>query len=510
MKKKLNKTHLKTMSGSMKVTAFIFAMTTLFSMQVLAIDYPIKIAGVTVTDANKNDVQNNGGSVKYDPATQTITLDNATINGGTGSAISISVANSTGDYTISLIGDNTIYSGDRAIYGKCSSLTIQGINDGSLEMVSIIVPSIGIHAYDADLVIKDCNIYAIANGSAVIAGNSVGKTITIDNANVETHSLGIDVSPIGGFSSMILTHCKMTMPANGTYTNNQIQVGGSNYYGDVKIIRVYPIVVGGVEVTEDNKNAVPIISGTAIYNSDTRTLMLETDGAAYVYSSSADGVYIDTPAENGVEYTIWGDPEQEDYFLIQTDAGPNHGIWSKANLKLRGALEIDGNYYGIDMGNMASLTIQDADIKVSPGDRGIGGYGGDLIIENSEVKITSGGVIGFANISLVGSYIHSPAGAVVEGGAIKLDGNIYTGEIVIKKSPAGVDLKEAALNNAWASSGTLYIEYNQGTKATAEVFSLLGTKVANISLSTGVNSQAMDRGIYIVRIGNETHKVSVK
>jgi len=367
MKKKLHKTYRQMMSGSMKMAAFIFAMTTLFSMQVSAADYPIKIAGVTVTDY----------------------------------------------YGIDM--------------GNMASLTIQ----------------------DADI---------------LVYGGERG---------------------IGGY-------------------------GGDIYTGEIVIKKstVY-LQVGGVDVTDDNKNAVPIISGTAIYNSDTRTLMLETDGAAYVYSSSADGVYIDTPAENGVEYTIWGNSGPEDYFLIQTDAGPNHGIRSKANLKLGGALEIDGNYYGIDMGNMANLTIQDADIKVSPGDRGIGGYGGDLIIENSEVKITSGGVIGFANISLVGSYIHSPAGAVVEGGAIKLDGNIYTGEIVIKKSPVGVDLKEAALNNAWASSGTLYIEYNQGTKATAEVFSLLGAKVANIPLNTGINSQAMDRGIYIVRIGNENHKVSV-
>lgn len=271
---------------------------------------------------------------------------------------------------------------------------------------------------------------------------------------------------------------------------------------------IYPIKIAGVTVTEDNKNAVPIQNGSAIYNSDTRTLELEdANQGTQVYAYSTHGVYISAPAENGVEYTIHGDVWQADYFLIEVaQTGQHSGIYSLANLKLIGLLDIDAPYYGINMVDSASLTIQDADIKVS----GIVGHGGDLIIRNSEVIITSGGVSDFTNIYFFGSYIDSPAGAVREGGAIKLNGNLYTGEIVIKKGQAGVDIKEASINNAWASSGTLYIEYNQGTKATAEVFSLTGAKVANIPLNTGINSQAMDRGIYIVRIGNENHKVSVK
>lgn len=511
MKKKLHKTHRQMMSGSMKVVALVFALTTLLSMHVSAIDYPITIAGITVTDANKNDVRGDGGTVKYDPATKTITLTNANINGGSGSAVAISEPASTGNYTIKLIGDNTVYCDDRAIYGKCSSLTIQGINDGSLEMSTASVPLIGIHAFNADLIIKDCNIIAIGH-SDVIAGNSAaGKTITIDNANVETSSYGTDVEPISGFASMILTHCKMTLPANGIYTNNQLQVDGSVYYGNVKIIRVYPIQVAGIDVTEENKDAVPIVSGYAIYNPDTRTLKLEGD-ATEIYANNNNGIYISAPVEDGVEYTIYGCPEQDDYFPITaTGEGTYNGISSTADLALTGWLDIEGVYLGVSMGNWASLTIKNAGIRAySPGQCGISGSGGDLIIENSEVIILSGGVRGFGNISLIDSYIHSPAGAVVDGGAIKLNGSEYYDEIVIKKSPVGVDLKEASVNNAWATSGTLHIEYNQSTKATAEVFSLIGAKVANIPLSTGINSQAIDRGIYIVRIGNETHKVNVE
>ena len=133
---------------------------------------------------------------------------------------------------------------------------------------------------------------------------------------METHSAGTNVGPISGFASMILTHCKMTLPANGTYTNEQIQVDGSVYYGNVKIRRVYPIVVGGVEVTEDNKDAVPILNGDATYNPDTRTLILEGDYPAQVYSSNYDGVHISAPAEAGVEYSIAGYPEQDDYFGV--------------------------------------------------------------------------------------------------------------------------------------------------------------------------------------------------
>lgn len=300
--------------------------------------------------------------------------------------------------------------------------------------------------------------------------------------------------------------------SNVKFALNYYGTDGAEFNIDDFKVDINTIKIAGVTVTEMNKNAVPIISGSAIYNSDTKTLEFENNNmGSQVYAQNTDGVFIAAPAENGVEYTIEGDPGQDDYFIIEAvGQGTYDGINSTANLALKGWLWIDGAYYGISMGNSASLSINDAGIKVDGGQTGIGGNGGDLIIRNSEVIIESGGVSGFTNIYFFGSYIHSPAGAVREDGAIKLDGNLYTGEIVIKKSPVGVDLKEASVNNAWASSGTLHIEYNQSSKATAEVFSLLGTKVANISLSTGINSQAMDRGIYIVRIGNETHKVNVE
>lgn len=50
-----------------------------------AVKYEVWVEGTQITSANENDVLNDGGSVKYDPAAKTLTLTDATINSANGS-----------------------------------------------------------------------------------------------------------------------------------------------------------------------------------------------------------------------------------------------------------------------------------------------------------------------------------------------------------------------------------------------------------------------------------------
>ena len=57
-------------------------MTSLCSVTAFAdTEYPLWVGSTQVTDANKDDILNDGGKAKYDPETQTLTLDNPTITG---------------------------------------------------------------------------------------------------------------------------------------------------------------------------------------------------------------------------------------------------------------------------------------------------------------------------------------------------------------------------------------------------------------------------------------------
>jgi len=88
----------------LRLLSVLFAML-LMPLGAWAEDYNVVIGTTQITDANKNDVLGDGGSVKYVPLSPadtggTLTLDNATING--------KVRTNYANLTIELIGKNTI------------------------------------------------------------------------------------------------------------------------------------------------------------------------------------------------------------------------------------------------------------------------------------------------------------------------------------------------------------------------------------------------------------------
>ena len=68
--------------------------------------------------------------------------------------------------------------------------------------------------------------------------------------------------------------------------------------------------------------------------------------------------------------------------------------------------------------------------------------------------------------------------------------------------------KIAAKNTIYASNGTLFVDVEKA--GMAEIYTVLGQRVAQKHLSIGLNEFALQSGIYIVRAGSDVQKVIVK
>lgn len=103
-----------------KVLSVILAVLTVASLAIPASAgniignfYPVWINNTQITDANKNDVLKDGGSIKFDPETYTLTLTDATVKAtglrNSGITIGTSIDDPVQKVNIELVGDSKIY-----------------------------------------------------------------------------------------------------------------------------------------------------------------------------------------------------------------------------------------------------------------------------------------------------------------------------------------------------------------------------------------------------------------
>ena len=160
------------------------------------VNYGLEIAGKKVTNANCNDlsvISNVSGTVKYDPETKTLTLDNARIDVIKETPIkNISVS----DLVIKVIGENTLDNYFAAI-ATALPATIKG--DGIL---NILEGSNGIYvAEGTSLLIDSCTVNILGKNSCIL-GATGEETLTIHNANVKA---------IGGSNGVISNMASLTL-----------------------------------------------------------------------------------------------------------------------------------------------------------------------------------------------------------------------------------------------------------------------------------------------------------
>lgn len=176
-------------------------------------NYGIKIAGKEVTRKNCADlsvIEGVSGKVSYDPDTNTLTLENATItNEDEGKGKGIENKNISG-FIIRLIGENTVTTGQASlILNKPSIIT----GEGSLSLTS--QKFCGLDMEGASVYIENTKLFV--RGAYGIAGYSGAESevLTVNNSYVEAE--GFALGSIVYLSNLILERCAITQPVGAEF-----------------------------------------------------------------------------------------------------------------------------------------------------------------------------------------------------------------------------------------------------------------------------------------------------
>ena len=397
--------------------------TTAFSAPT-ATDYGLKVAGVDVTSDNCADlsvIDGVKGTVSYDPATKTLTLQDATID----KADEFTIENKNVDgLKVNIVGTNNLSTTKFSSISVEKTTTFQG--SGTLKVKG---NSYGISFgnNNLDIIIRDCKMYI--EGEWGIDGLFVNTNLTIINANIEINSLKEAITRIDNLS---LQRCAITEPAGAIFDASQrcLVVGGA-YVSKLVIAPEKPVFkVAGVEVTDANSGNLTTIAGVegkASYDPETQTLTLDnatitTNAVAGIANESATGLQVKLVGNNtitsasaagmviGRQTRIVGDGK-----LKVTSTGTSAILMQGAPLSIEGCSVVAEGKYGIyaDKGDVKEvLTVRTASV---------------------EAQGASGSIAGLSNLLLVRCIINQPQGAAYDKAlkGVAKDGGLVTDRVVI-------------------------------------------------------------------------------
>ena len=268
-------------------------------------NYKLWIAGVQVTSANCNnlsDIPGVTGTVKYIPATKTLTLQDATIRTTAEKGGGIGIVNDISELSIKLMGNSTIIAEKSAgIHNKEyrdltfkgeGKLVVQGTTTGNIYY------QIGIWN-QGSITVSECTVEA-SSGACGLAEGSWKFDRCIVRAKGGKNSHNEYVGSIGNIKAMPeFTGCAITAPRE-TYWK-AYKVGSETYYslfGEddkvvtdwVEIASGYGFRIAGVQVTSANCNNlsdIPGVTGTVKYIPATKTLTLQD---ATIHAEEREGI----------------------------------------------------------------------------------------------------------------------------------------------------------------------------------------------------------------------------
>ena len=204
--------------------------------------YGIKIGGVDVTKKNCKDlsvIDGVDGKMSYDPETNTLTMEDVTINTTDFYGI---VNNDVMDMKINLVGNNTITTTNACITIYKTS-TISG--SGTLRLKSS--SDCGLYMKSSSLTVESVKLYA--EGIYGVAGfdGVSGETLTLRNAYVEaTGSNG----SICDLQNLILDGCSITQPTGAAFDANVYGVALNGELVTDKVV-IEPVTNGISDITTD-------------------------------------------------------------------------------------------------------------------------------------------------------------------------------------------------------------------------------------------------------------------
>ncbi len=350
------------------------------------IDYPLWVGGTQVTSANRNDVlgdADDGATVVFTPADSgaaTLTLSGASITDGYTFGMSNSVAAiyADGDLTINVTaastvrGPNTVSGDSYGVYSSSGSVTVTGTGE---------LNAAGGEATNGN----SCGVWAFGDVTVAAAGKltATGGTQGI-SGNVKNAIAGTGWTDVDGTQG----EAAIAVSATGQDLSS---------YKKVQFPAVYPLWVGGTQVTSANQDDVlgdadqgATVTFAPADGADPATLTLTGANitTGHKVREWMNGIYYG--GTNDLKLVLVGENkisgEDLDYGIN------NEGDYFKGRGALtvtgEGKLDVIGKYYGITSAKV--LTIENATVYASAtgwhpvciqGTEGI-------VISNSTVKTT--------------------------------------------------------------------------------------------------------------------------
>lgn len=377
------------------------------SKLVIAPDKPVfKVAGVEVTDANSGNLTTIAGvegKASYDPETQTLTLDNATIT--TNAVAGIANEGATG-LQVKLVGNNTITSASAA--GMVIGRQTRIVGDGKLKVTSTGTSAILMQG--APLSIEGCSVVAEGKYGIYADKGDVKEVLTVRTASVEAQGAS---GSIAGLSNLLLVRCIINQPQGAAYDKalKGVAKDGGLVTDRVVIgIEKYGLLIGGIDVTSANYNAIdqiPGVTGSLSYDPAKKILRMAyatiptDDDKVAVHNQSVDGLKIEMTGENAMS------------------GGTGCILERPTTITGSGNMTITGTKgCGVALKN-TMLTIKGIEVRVSGATEGISGdksAGCGLAVNDAHVEAegSQGSVVGISKLQLNTCYIKEPSGAAFD------------------------------------------------------------------------------------------------
>ena len=391
--------------------------------------YGVQIAGVDVTALNCKDlsvIDGVDGKMSYDPETNTLTMEDVTINV---SDINGIVNRSVEGMKIKLVGNNTITTNEACITILQPS-TISG--SGTLRLKSS--DNCGLYL-PSSLTVEGVTIYA--EGEWGIAGQEFqtsGNVLTICNAYVEaTGSSG----SICDLQNLVLDGCTITQPEGAEFDANSYAVVLNDKLVTDKVViepDSYGFNIAGVNVTKENCKDLSVIDGVdgkMSYDPETKTLTMED----VTINTTGNGIW--NKYVEGLKIVVVGNN-------IITSQTACISIQKTSTISGSGTLRLKTPY---DCGLYlhTSLSVEGVKLYVE-GKYGVAGVDGKigeiLTLRNAYVEATgsSGSICDLQNLILDGCTITQPTGAAFDANvhAVALNGEVVTDKVVIEPDASGI------------------------------------------------------------------------
>ncbi|WP_302750198.1 hypothetical protein [uncultured Prevotella sp.] len=391
--------------------------------------YGVQIAGVDVTALNCNDlsvIDGVDGKMSYDPETNTLTMEDVTINV---SYINGIVNRSVEGMKIKLVGNNTITTNEACITIFQPS-TISG--SGTLRLKSS--DNCGLYL-PSSLTVEGVTIYA--EGEWGIAGQEFqtsGNVLTICNAYVEaTGSSG----SICDLQNLVLDGCAITQPEGASFDANSYAVVLNDKLVTDKVViepDSYGFNIAGENVTKENCKDLSVIDGVdgkISYDPETKTLTMED----VTINTPGNGIW--NKYVEGLKIVVVGNN-------IITSQTACISIQKTSTISGSGTLRLKTPY---DCGLYlhTSLSVEGVKLYVE-GKYGLAGVDGKigeiLTLRNAYVEATGseGSVCDLQNLILDGCTITQPEGAAFDGAlhAVALNGEVLKTKVVIEPDASGI------------------------------------------------------------------------